>query len=114
VGTVPSDHQRPEDTNRTGPERGYSDPSSGPLIGEEHSGGIEGVPEQQVEVEQRIRTRLGEDPRTSDMPRVNVEVNDGVAELRGVANSEAQALAAGEIAGSVEGVREVQNMLNAS
>jgi BON domain len=107
-------HQRPEDANRTGPERDYSDPSSGPLIGEQHRGDVEGVPEQQEEVEQRIRTRLGEDPRTADMPRVNVEVNDGVAELRGVANSEGQAQAAGEIAQSVEGVRSVQNMINVS
>jgi BON domain len=107
-------HQRPEDPNRTGAERDYSDPSSGPLIGEQHRGDVEGVPEQQEEVEQRIRTRIGEDPRTADMPRVNVEVNDGVAELRGVASSEAQAQAAAEIAESVEGVREVQNMINVS
>jgi hypothetical protein len=114
VGTVPGEHQRPEDPNRTGAERDYSDPSSGPLVGEQRRGDIEGVPEQQEEVEQRIRTRLGEDPRTADMPRVNVEVNDGVAELRGVAASEAQAKAAGEIAQSVEGVRSVQNMINVS
>lgn len=107
-------HQRPEDANRTGAERGYSDPSSGPLVGEQHRGDIEGVPEQQEEIEQRIRTRIGEDSRTADMPRVNVEVNDGVAELRGVASSEAQALAAGEIAASAEGVREVRNMINVS
>ncbi len=105
-------HQSPEDPNRTGAERSYSDPSSGPLIGEQHRDDVEGVPEQQEDVEQRIRTRLGEDPRTADMPRPNIEVNDGVAELRGVANSEGQALAAGEIAASVEGVSEVQNLIN--
>jgi hypothetical protein len=104
--------QSPEDPNRTGAERSYSDPSSGPLIGEQHRDDVEGVPEQQEDVEQRIRTRLGEDPRTADMPRPNIEVNDGVAELRGVANSEGQALAAGEIAASVEGVSEVQNLIN--
>src|ERR671911_1374399 len=107
-------HQHPEDANRTGAERGYSDPSTGPLVGEEHRGDIEGVPEQQEEIEQRIRTRIGDDSRTADLPRVNVEVNDGVAELRGVASSEAQALAAGEIAASVEGVREVRNLINVS
>src|SRR5215212_8361289 len=106
--------QRPEGTNRTGAEREYSDPSSGPLIGEQHRGDIEGVPEQQEEVEQRIRTRLGEDPRTMDMPRVNVEVNDGVAELRGTAPSEDAKTAAGEIASSVEGVREVRNLITVS
>src|SRR5215212_11811702 len=106
--------QRPEGTNRTGAEREYSDPSSGPLIGEQHRGDIEGVPEQQEEVEQRIRTSLGEDPRTADMPRVNVEVNDGIAELRGTAPSENAKMAAGEIASSVEGVREVRNLITVS
>jgi hypothetical protein len=107
-------HQRPEDPNRTGAERSYSDPSSGPLIGEQRRGTVGGVTEQQEEVEQRIRTRIGEDPRTMDMPRVNVEVNDGVAELRGVAPSEEAKAAAGEIASSIEGVREVRNLITVS
>src|SRR5215211_6598095 len=107
-------HQRPEDANRTGAERSYSDTSSGPLIGEQSRGGVEGVPEQQEEVEQRIRTRIGEDPRTMDMPRVNVEVNEGVAELRGQAPSEEAKAAAGEIASSDEGVREVRNLIAVS
>jgi len=103
--------QRPEDTNRTGAEREYSEPGSGPLIGEQHRGDVEGVPEQQEEVEQRIRTRIGEDPRTMDLPRVNVEVNDGVAELRGTAPSEEAKAAVGEIASGTEGVSEVRNLL---
>jgi BON domain len=107
-------YQRPEDANRTGAERSYSDASTGPLIGEQRRGGVEGVAEQQEEVEQRIRTRIGEDPRTMDMPRVNVEVNDGVAELRGQAPSEEAKAAAGEIASSVEGVREVRNLITVS
>src|SRR3712207_3845714 len=107
-------YQSPEDANRTGAERSYSDPSSGPLIGEERRGSVEGVGEQQEEVEQRIRTSIGEDPRTIDMPRVNVEVNDGVAELRGEAPSEEVKAAAGEIASSVEGVREVRNLIAVS
>ena len=97
----------------TGAERDYSDPSSGPLIGENH-GTVEGVGEQQEELEQRIRTNIGEDPRTSELPRVNVEVNDGVAELRGEAPSEVAKLAAGEIAQAVEGVREVRNLITVS
>jgi hypothetical protein len=114
TGTAGEAHQRPEDPNRTGAERSYSDPSSGPLIGEQRRGGVEGVTEQQEEIEQRIRTRIGEDPRTMDMPRVNVEVNDGVAELRGVAPSEEAKAAAGEIASSIEGVREVRNLITVS
>src|ERR687890_424456 len=60
------------------------------------------------------RTHLGEDPRTAEMPRVNVEVNDGIAELRGAAPSEDAKLAAGEIAQQVEGVREVRNLIQVS
>lgn len=91
----------------------HSDPSSGPLIGEAHSA-TAGVGEEQQEVEQRIRTRIGEDERTRDMPRVNVEVVDGVAELRGEAPSEAAKDAAGEIAAQAEGVREVRNLIEVS
>jgi hypothetical protein len=99
--------------NRTGAERDYSDPASGPLIGEQH-GDVEGVGEEQDELEQRIRTNIGEDPRTAEMPRVNVEVIDGIAELRGSAPSEDAKLAAGEIAQGVEGVREVRNLIQVS
>lgn len=94
-----------------GSSQGHSDPSSGPLIGESHQGDIEGVTESQPEAEQRIKTRIGEDERTSDMPRVNVEVNGGVAELRGVAPSEEAKEAAGEIAAEAEGVSEVRNLI---
>ncbi len=114
AGGTSETHQNLEDPNRTGAERGYSDPSSGPLIGQERRGSVEGVAEQQEEVEQRIRTRIGEDPRTMDMPRVNVEVNDGIAELRGEAPSEEAKAAAGDIASSVEGVREVRNLITVS
>ncbi len=105
--------QSPAGANRTGAERDYSDPASGPLIGQQHSD-VEGVGEQQEEIEQRIRTHIGEDPRTAEMPRVNVEVNDGIAELRGAAPSEDAKLAAGEIAQQVEGVREVRNLIQVS
>lgn len=106
--------QHPEDPNRTGSERAYSDPSSGPLVGEQHRGQVGEIPTQQEELENRIRTRIGEDPRTMEMPRVNVEVNDGVAELRGPAPSEDAKLAAGEIAAQTPGVREVRNLLTVS
>lgn len=104
-------YQEPSDENRTGADRDLSDPSAGPLIGEQRRGHLEGVGESQEELVQRIRTRIGEDPRTADMPRVNVEVNDGVAEIRGPAPSEEAKQAAGEIAASVEGVTEVRNLI---
>jgi hypothetical protein len=108
---APSEHQRPEDPNRTGPEREYSDPSSGPLVGRRHRGRIGDVPEQQEEVENRIRTRVGEDPRTMDVPHLNVEVNEGVADIRGEVHSEEEKQAVEEIASSDEDVTEVRNLL---
>ncbi len=107
----PESPQRPEDPNRTGTERDYSDPSAGPLIGRTHRGRIGDVPEQQEEVENRIRTRVGEDPRTNDVPHLNVEVNDGVADIRGQVHTEEEKQAVEEIASSVEGVTEVRNLL---
>ncbi|MDP8949149.1 MAG: BON domain-containing protein [Actinomycetota bacterium] len=114
AGGTSETHQNLEDPNRTGAERSYSDPSSGPLIGQERRGSVEGVPVQHEEIENRIRTQIGEDPRTMVMPRVNVEVNDGIAELRGEAPSEDAKAAAGEIASSIEGVREVRNLIAVS
>lgn len=107
----PAHHHRPGEPPRTGAERDYSDPSSGPLIGEHHGVGAGDVPEQQEEVEQRIRSRVGEDPRTLGMQRLNVEVNDGVAEIRGVAPNEDAKAAVQDIASNTEGVREVRMMM---
>lgn len=104
-------HQRPGDASSTGAERDYSDPSSGPLIGREHRPGVGGVPEQQEDVEQRIRSRVGEDPRTLGLSRLNVEVNDGIAEIRGTAPTQVAKDAVGEVAAGVVGVREVRNLL---
>ena len=61
--------------------------------------------------EQRIRTRVGEDPRTLGMQRLNVEVNDGVAEIRGIAPTEDAKAAVQDIASNTEGVREVRMMM---
>ncbi len=104
-------HQHPGEPPRTGAERGYSDPSSGPLIGEHHGAGAGDIPEQQEEIEQRIRTRVGEDPRTLGMQRLNVEVNDGVAEIRGIAPTEDAKAAVQDIVSNIEGVREVRMMM---
>jgi hypothetical protein len=111
IGTAPSQHQRPDDQSRTGAEREYSDPSSGPLIGRTHRGRIGDIPEQQEEIENRIRTRVGEDPRTLDVPHLNVEVNEGVADIRGEVHTEEEKQAVEEIANNVEGVTEVRNLI---
>ena len=92
-------------------EQARSEPSAGPLIGEEPRPESDVATGQEEEVEQRIRSEIGTDPRTATMGRLNVEVNDGVAELRGEAPSEEARRAAGEIASRTEGVREVRNLL---
>ena len=117
AGTVsdparPESPQRPEDPNRTGTGRDYSDPSSGPLVGRGRpSEPPPEIPVQHEEVENRIRTQVGEDPRTSDLPHLNVEVNDDVADIRGQVHSEEEKQAVEEIARGTEGVREVNNLL---
>ena len=110
LASDPAAPQRPEDPNRTGAEREYSDPSSGPLIGRQHQP-VADIPEQQEEVEQRIRSHIGTDPRTAAVPKVNVEVNDGVVDLRGQVHSEDEKAAVEEIAANTEGVDEVRNLL---
>ena len=117
TGTVsdpsrPESPQRPEDPNRTGTGRDYSDPSSGPLIGRSHpTESPPDIPVQHEEVENRIRTMVGEDSRTADLAHLNVEVNDGVADIRGEVHSEEERQAVEEIASGVEGVTEVRNLL---
>ncbi len=108
---APSSFQRPEDPNRTGTGREYSDPSAGPLIGRSHRGQVGDVPVQHEEIENRIRTRVGEDPRTSDVPHLNVEVNDTVVDLRGQVHSDEEKQAIEEIASSTADVTEVHNYL---
>jgi hypothetical protein len=103
--------QRPEDPNRTGTERDYSDPSGGPLIGRSHDPERGDVPVQYEEIEDRIRTRIGEDPRTLGLQHLNVEVNDDVVDIRGVAPSQDAKEVVGEIAAEIPGVREVRNLM---
>ena len=106
--------QKPEDPNRVGAERGYSDPSAGPLIGRSHNPERGDVPVQYEEIENRIRTRIGEDPRTLGLQHLNVEVNDDVADIRGVAPSQAAKEAVSELAADTPGVREVRNLMTVS
>lgn len=103
--------QNPEDPNSVGAERSYSDPSSGPLIGRSHNPERGDVPVQHEELENRIRTRIGEDPRTLGMQHLNVEVNDDVADIRGIAPSQNVKEAVSEIAADTPGVREVRNLM---
>lgn len=105
------DYQRPEDPNVTGADRQHSDPASGPLIGEHRRPEDDIGAEHHQIVEQRVRSGIGEDPRTRNAPRINVEVNDGVAELRGPVPSRELKEAMVEIAGETMGVAEVRDLL---
>ena len=103
--------QEPDDQNRTGAERDYSDPSSGPLIGRSHNPERGDVPVQHEEIENRIRTRIGEDPRTLGLQHLNVEVNHDMVDIRGIAPSQDAKEAVTEIAAETPGVREIRNLM---
>lgn len=106
-----ANYQTPGEANRVGVDREYSDPTAGPLIGRGGHPGIDITERNQI-TEQRVRTGIGEQVDTEDLPKINVEVNDGVAELRGPVPSEDLKQKIGEVASSTEGVREVRNNLN--
>lgn len=105
-----ANYQTPGEANRVGVDREYSDPAAGPLIGRESSAGVDMTERNQI-TEQRVRTGIGEQVDTEDLPKINVEVNDGIAELRGPVPSEDLKRKIGEVASGTEGVREVRNNL---
>lgn len=105
-----ANYQTPGEANRTGVDREYSDPAAGPLIGESGHPEMDMTERNQI-TEQRVRTGIGEQIDTEGLPKINVEVNDGVAELRGPVPSEDLKQRIGEIASNTEGVREVRNNL---
>ena len=66
-----------------------------------------------LSIEWSVRAALRRDARTTET-QITVEVADGMAHLKGVVDSADEALAAGEIAAAVEGVRAVDNQLKAA
>ena len=60
-----------------------------------------------------VRSALRRDARTTETA-ITVESNDGVVRLLGVVDTADEALAAGEVAGAVEGIRQVDNQLNSA
>lgn len=105
-----ANYQNPGEANRTGVDREYSDPAAGPLIGSEGRPEMDMTERNQI-TEQRVRTGIGEQIDTEGLPKINVEVNDGVAELRGPVPSEDLKQRIEQIASNTEGVREVRNNL---
>ena len=60
----------------------------------------------------RIRTRLGEDPRTSDLPKLNVNVVEGTVFVRGSVSSDVDKDAIKGVISDVEGVKDVDLQLS--
>ena len=103
-----ANYQTPGEANRVGEDREYSDPASGPLIGEEGKPAMDITERNQI-IEQRIRTGIGEQVDTEGLPKINVEVNDGVVDLRGPVPSEDVKQTIEQLASNTEGVHEVRN-----
>jgi cytidylate kinase len=66
-----------------------------------------------LSLEWSVRSALRRDARTTDTA-ISVEVADGVASLNGVVDTAEEALAAGEVAAAVEGIRVVDNQLKSA
>jgi cytidylate kinase len=66
-----------------------------------------------LSLEWSVRSALRRDARTTETA-ITVEVADGVARLLGVVGSPDEALAAGEVAAAVEGIRSVDNQLKSA
>jgi hypothetical protein len=62
----------------------------------------------------RVRTRLGEDPRTADLPSLNINVVNGTVVVRGPSSDEADEGAIREVVSSVEGVHDVDMELGSA
>jgi hypothetical protein len=62
-------------------------------------------------LQKAILAGLHEDPRT-DVSKMEVEVNKGVAILKGRADTEEEKKHAGEIAAAIPGVKQVENHLH--
>ena len=87
-----------------------TDPSSAPPPGEGPGQRTDASgPSPGGDIEERVRARIGEDPRTGGLSSVSVEVDDGMAWVDGVAPSQEAKEALTEVVGGVEGVNIVVN-----
>jgi osmotically-inducible protein OsmY len=92
---VPDEDARPDQSSRPSPGEGQEPRAEAP--GE--PGGIE----------ERIRARIEEDPRTRDLPSLSIEVDEGMAQIDGNAQSSEAKEALTELVRDVEGVNIVVN-----
>jgi hypothetical protein len=62
----------------------------------------------------KVRTRLGEDPRTADLPSLNINVVDGTVVVRGAVPDSADQDAIRDVIIGVEGVQDVDMKLGST
>lgn len=79
-------------------------------IGQGPSG--DGVPLEQLPVADEVRARLGEDPRTSSLPQLNVNVAEGTVFVRGSVPEGTDEDAIRSVVGTVPGVEDVDLQLS--
>lgn len=72
------------------------------------------APPAQKPLADKVRTRLGEDPRTSELPKLNVNVAEGTVFVRGSVPSGFDEDAIRAVIASVPGVEDVDLQLSAS
>lgn len=72
-----------------------------------------GAPPAQKPVADEVRTRLGEDPRTSGLPKLNVNVAEGTVFVRGSLPAGFDEAAIRDVVASVPGVEDVDLQLTA-
>lgn len=66
-----------------------------------------GAPAAQKTVEDEIRTRLGEDPRTADLPKLNINVAEGTVFVRGSVPGDADQETIRAVISTVPGVEDI-------
>lgn len=72
------------------------------------------APPAQRPLEDAVRTRLGEDPRTADLPKLNINVAEGTVFVRGTVPVGFDENAIRDVIAGIEGVRDVDLQVSAS
>lgn len=73
-----------------------------------------GTPAAQKPIADEVRTRLGEDPRTSTLPKLNVNVAEGTVFVRGAVPEGTDEDAIRAVVGTVPGVQDIDLQLTSS
>lgn len=87
--------------------RGETDQWDGPVVGTDVDQAT-AAPSGDPQLADKVRTRLGEDPRTAELGALNINVVDGTVVVRGALSDDADQDAIRDVVAGVEGVREVE------